>query len=84
MKGRKLAVQRQIVENKNTSSVVAEKYADETLRIVEEHGKELAPLSPDEEKALRRKCYLHVVGLLSVIICLLFVSARLRSLNEQR
>ncbi len=54
--------------------VVAEKYADETLRIIEEHGAHVGPLTPDAEKALRRKTYWHVMGLLSAINLLLFVS----------
>ena len=57
-----------------TVAVVEEKYADVTLRIVEEHGEDFAPLTPEGEKKLRRKLYWHVMGLLSAINLLLFVS----------
>ncbi len=56
-----------------TETVVNEKYADVTLRILEDHGDEFGPLTPDKEKKLRRKLYLHVMGLLSAINLLLFV-----------
>jgi len=32
---------------------VAEKYADETLRIIEDHGDEFGPLTPEKETKLR-------------------------------
>lgn len=54
--------------------VISEKYADETLRIVEEHGSEFGPLTPEKEKKLRRKLYWHIMALLSAINLLLFVS----------
>lgn len=54
-------------------TVVNEKYADVTLRILEDHGDEFGPLTPDKEKELRRKLYWHVMGLLSGINLLLFV-----------
>ncbi|KAL3952406.1 hypothetical protein ACCO45_012349 [Purpureocillium lilacinum] len=60
-------------EGPGDEPVVAEKYADETLRIIEEHGAHVGPLTPDAEKALRRKTYWHVMGLLSAINLLLFV-----------
>ncbi|KAF7561612.1 hypothetical protein G7046_g2530 [Stylonectria norvegica] len=53
--------------------VVSEKYADVTLRIVEDHGKDFGPLTPENEKKLRRKLYLYVMGLLSAINLLLFI-----------
>lgn len=56
-----------------TETVVNEKYADVTLRILEDHGDEFGPLTPDKEKKLRRKLYWHVMGLLSAINLLLFV-----------
>ncbi|KAF7557179.1 hypothetical protein G7Z17_g865 [Cylindrodendrum hubeiense] len=40
--------------------VISEKYADITLRIVEEHGKDFGPLTPEKEKKLRFKLYLHI------------------------
>lgn len=56
------------------TTVVSEKYADETLRIIEDHGGDFGPLTPEKEKLLRRKLYINVMGLLSAINLLLFVS----------
>lgn len=56
------------------AQTVQEDYADVTLRIVEEHGDEFGPLTPEKEKKLRRKLYLHIMGLMSVINIILFVS----------
>lgn len=55
-------------------AVVSEKYADETLRLVEKYGDDFGPLTPEKEAKLRKKLYLHVMGLLSAINLLLFVS----------
>lgn len=63
-----------------TGVIVEEKYADETLRIVEEHGDEFGPLTPEAEKKLVRKLYWHVMGMLSAINILLFVSKQNHSL----
>jgi hypothetical protein len=54
-------------------TVINAKYADVTLRILEDHGDEFGPLTPEKEKQLRRKLYWHVMGLLSAINLLLFV-----------
>ena len=56
------------------AAVVSEKFADETLRIVEKYGDDFGPLTTEKEKKLRKKLYLHVMGLLSAINLLLFVS----------
>lgn len=61
-------------EAPNDTAVVSEKFADETLRLVEKYGDGFGPLTPEKEKQLRRKLYLHVMGLLSAINLLLFVS----------
>lgn len=53
---------------------VAEKYADVTLRLIEDHGDEFGPLTPEKEKKLRRKLYLHIMVLVSAINIFLFVS----------
>lgn len=53
---------------------VAEKYADVTLRLIEDHGDEFGPLTPEKEKSLRRKLYLHIMLLISAINIILFVS----------
>ena len=55
---------------------VAEKYADVTLRLVEDHGDDFGPLTPEKEKSLRRKLYLHIMLLISAINLMLFVSRR--------
>ncbi|KAE8150741.1 major facilitator superfamily domain-containing protein [Aspergillus avenaceus] len=62
-------------ENESTrkSKTVEEKYADVTLRIIEEHGADVPPLTPEQEKALRRKLYWRIMGLLSVINIVLFI-----------
>ncbi|KAH8705615.1 major facilitator superfamily domain-containing protein [Talaromyces proteolyticus] len=54
-------------------TTIQEKYADETLRILESHGDDFEPLTPEKEKKLRRKLYWHVMGLLSAINLLLFI-----------
>lgn len=53
---------------------VEEKNADVTLRLVEEHGDQFGPLTPEAEKKLRRKLYLRIMVLLSAINIMLFVS----------
>ncbi|KAI0131415.1 putative allantoate permease of the major facilitator superfamily [Daldinia grandis] len=52
---------------------VAEKYADVTLRLIEDHGDEFGPLTPEKEKALRRKLYRHIMVLISAINIILFI-----------
>lgn len=53
---------------------VTEKYADVTLRLIEDHGDEFGPLTPEKEKLLRRKLYRHIMTLISAINIILFVS----------
>lgn len=66
------------VEPKVTSAskgkTVSEKNADVTLRLLEQHGDEFGPLTPEIEKKIRRKLYLRVMTLLSAINIMLFVS----------
>lgn len=57
-----------------SAAVVGAKYADETLRLVEQYGQSFGSLTAEREKQLRRKCYWHVMGLLLAINLLLFVS----------
>ncbi|KAI1807814.1 putative allantoate permease of the major facilitator superfamily [Daldinia bambusicola] len=52
---------------------VAEKYADVTLRLIEDHGDEFGPLTPEKEKALRRKLYRNIMVLISAINIILFI-----------
>ncbi|KAH7127426.1 major facilitator superfamily domain-containing protein [Dactylonectria macrodidyma] len=60
-------------EGAEKTAVVSEKYADVTLRLVEDHGEEFGPLTPEKEDKLRKKLYWHVMGLLSAINLLLFI-----------
>lgn len=53
---------------------VTEKYADVTLRLIEDHGDEFGPLTPEKEKALQRKLYRNIMILISAINIILFVS----------
>lgn len=56
-----------------TGLVVSERDADVTLRLIEEHGEDFAPLSPEKEKKLQWKLYWRIMGLLSLINIMLFV-----------
>lgn len=49
------------------------KHADGTLWLLEQHGHEFGPLTPEAEKKLRRKLYLRIMVLLSAINIMLFV-----------
>jgi len=53
--------------------VVEEKYADVTLRLVEDYEHTVEPLTPEKETKLKRKLYLHVVLLVLVVNLVLFV-----------
>ena len=59
---------------RSTRKTVQEKFADATLRLVEDHGDSVGPLTPEGEKKLRRKLYLRIMLLLSAINIMLFVS----------
>ncbi|CEF79759.1 unnamed protein product [Fusarium graminearum] len=61
------------IEPPSKGKTVTKKYADVTLRLIEEHGDHAEPLSPEEEKKVRRKLYLRLVGLLSTINIMLFI-----------
>lgn len=53
--------------------VVSERAADETLRLVEEHGGDVGALRPEIEKTLKRKIYVHVLLLVIIIDLMLYV-----------
>ena len=57
------------------TKTVKENYADVTLRIIEDHGNEFKPLTPENETKLKRKLYLHIVILVSFINVFLYVGA---------
>ncbi|OTA99692.1 hypothetical protein M426DRAFT_324945 [Hypoxylon sp. CI-4A] len=52
---------------------VAEKYADVTLRLIEDHGDDFGPLTPEKEKSLKRKLYLNIMTLISATNIILFI-----------
>ncbi|KAF8855782.1 putative allantoate permease of the major facilitator superfamily [Acephala macrosclerotiorum] len=52
---------------------IEEKYADVTLRLVEKYGHTVAPLTPEREKKLRWKLWLHIMLLLCVVNLVLFI-----------
>jgi hypothetical protein len=62
-----------VVQADRPKPVLSEKYADETLRLVEEYGDQVGPLTPEKESKLRFKLYLYMMGLISAINLLLFV-----------
>ncbi|KGO73697.1 Major facilitator superfamily domain, general substrate transporter [Penicillium italicum] len=55
------------------TKTIKENYADVTLRIIEDHGNEFGPLTPEKETKLKRKLYLHIVVLVSFINVLLYI-----------
>lgn len=61
------------VERVLNGKTVTEKYADVTLRLIEEHGDHVAPLTPEHAAKVKRKLYLRLMGLLSMINIMLFV-----------
>lgn len=68
------------VTAQRVAKTVQEKYADVTLRLIEDHGDKFGPLTPEKEKKLRRKLYLHLMVLISAINLVLFVS--MTSINQ--
>lgn len=53
--------------------VVSEQAADETLRLIEEHGANVGPLTPEAEGKLKKKLYLHILLLVIIIDLMLYV-----------
>lgn len=62
------------IDKIDSSAAVEEKYADVTLKFLEEHGDSVPLLTPEAEKKLRRKLYWRLMMLLSAINIVLFVS----------
>lgn len=52
-----------------------EKYADVTLRLAEEYGHIVLPLTPEGDMKLNKKLYLHMMLLICAINLVMFVSA---------
>lgn len=48
--------------------------ADETLKLIEEYGSDIPPLSPQGLKSLRLKLYFRLILLLIAVNLMLFVS----------
>jgi hypothetical protein len=59
--------------------VIDQKYADETLQLVEQYDSTFGPPTPEFEKKLRWKLYLHITVLITVVNLMLFVSFAARS-----
>ena len=59
--------------------VIDQKYADETLQLVEQYDSTFGPPTPEFEKKLRWKLYLHITVLITVVNLMLFVSFVIRS-----
>jgi len=62
--------------------VIDQKYADETLQLVEEYDSTFGPITPEFEKKLRWKLYLHLTVLITAINLMLFVSFDIRQLGS--
>lgn len=61
---------------------ITENDADVTLRLVEAHGDDFPPMSEERQKKLQWKLYLRIMGLLSLINIMLFVSRFAKSLES--
>lgn len=59
--------------SKGQGKIISERAADETLRLVEEHGNDVGVLTPESEKVLKRRIYLHVLLLVIIIDLMLYV-----------
>lgn len=67
--------------SRGANKIISDRAADETLRIIEEHGKDVGELKPDFEKTLKRKIYVHVLLLVIIIDLMLYVSGYLSTLG---
>lgn len=55
-------------------NVISNKAADETLELIEQYGNDVGELTPEGEKKLKRKLYIHVLLLVTFIDFMLYVS----------
>lgn len=53
--------------------IISDQAADETLRLIEEHGDDVGELTTQNERRLKRKIYLHVLLLVVIIDLMLYV-----------
>lgn len=60
--------------SRGANKIISDRAADETLRIIEEHGNDVGELTPESEKTLERKIYVHVLLLVIIIDLMLYVS----------
>lgn len=60
--------------SRGANKIISDRAADETLRIIKEHGKDVGELTPEFEKTLKRKVYIHVLLLVIIIDLMLYVS----------
>ncbi|WAO95653.1 Hypothetical protein NCS54_01328700 [Fusarium falciforme] len=54
-------------------NVISNKAADETLELIEQYGNDVGELTPEGEKKLKRKLYIHVLLLVTFIDFMLYV-----------
>jgi hypothetical protein len=59
--------------------VIDQKYADETLHLVEQYDSTFGPATLEFDKKLRWKLYLHITVLITIVNLMLFVSFASRS-----
>lgn len=64
-----------LLNNGPEKEAISEHFADETLRLVKQHGDQVGPLTPEAAKKLKRKIQLWLLFMLSFINLMLFVSA---------
>ena len=60
-------------ESVGQGTIISESNADATLRLIEEYGNTVEPLTPEGEKRLKWKLYTRLISLLLLINLWLFV-----------
>lgn len=60
-----------------STQAISERSADETLRLVEEHGDDFGPLTPEAERKLKRKTQRYLLFMTCFINLMLFVCRRI-------
>lgn len=70
----------QPVSDSSSEKVVSEEAADQTLRLIEDHGDDFGPLTPEAEEKLRRKLQWFILPLVGMMNIMLFVSCSPRSI----
>lgn len=73
-----------ILTNGPEKQAISERFADETLRLVEQYGDQVGPLTPEVEKKLKRKIQIWLLCILSFINLMLFVRLMHRRKHMER